>query len=117
MLLGSPALTAVWIVGWQKSKSRVQVVDAVGKTVARPVPIRGRRPSERAYVPIASANSVDLLCSVLEASENECRVRTAEAETVRERVFHKRLARFVRHIMRFFAQRPEKVHSRILVEW
>src|SRR5438132_1818162 len=39
------------------------------------------------------------ISSLLEASENECRVRTAEAETVRERVLHKRLARFVRHII------------------
>ena len=50
-------------------------------------------------LPISAANSADLLCSPLEASENECRVRTAKAETVRERVLHKRLARFVRHII------------------
>ena len=41
-----------------------------------------------------------LVCSLLEASENECRVRTAEAETVCERVFHNRLARFICHIVR-----------------
>jgi len=60
---------------------------------------RTRQNLHKARLPIASANSLDLLCSLLEASENECRVRTAETETVRERIFYKRLARFVRHII------------------
>ncbi len=58
---------------------------------------RARQNLHKARLPIACANSLDLLCSLLEASENECRVRTAE--TVRERIFYKRLARFVRHII------------------
>ena len=40
-----------------------------------------------------------ILCSLLETFENECRIRTAKAETIRERVVHKCLARFVRHII------------------
>ena len=31
---------------------------------------------------VVSASSADVLCSLLEVSENECRVRTAEAESV-----------------------------------
>src|SRR6267142_2535615 len=45
------------------------------------------------------SNSLDLICSLLESSENERRVRTAETETVRECVLDIRLARFVRHII------------------
>src|SRR5260221_2423031 len=40
-----------------------------------------------------------LAFSRVEAFENQHRIRTAEAETVRERVLHLRLARFVRHII------------------
>src|SRR5439155_24638156 len=49
--------------------------------------------------PPSPRSSAGLVCSLFEASENECRVRTAEAETVCERVLHNRLARFVRHII------------------
>src|SRR5262245_7581295 len=101
---------------------RKSISASPGLTEIRSKPIScatgGGGASPRAIASLRSRNVViaasrDKLCSLVEASENERRVGAAEAETVRQRVLHARLARFVCDIV----QVAFRVRSLVVNSW